>query len=330
MADVIDTTVSTTDAPSDSVLAAIMTPKKEAPVAKEEPVKEVVEAAVEEEVVEEESDKEEEPEEKKAEEPEDIDEYLVDLVVDGKPVEVKLKDLKADYSGRKYAEANIQKAVETRKAAETETQKLFEGNKAAQARLQQLDTILSSFANPKVDWAKLKETDPNAYLLKREEQREAENYQAQVRNEAQKIQAEQDELASKAKTKYLKDEADQLVVKLPELADPEKAEKVMGSLVKGAKEFYGYEAPEVQAVMDHRAFLVLSDAVKWRQHLAKKAEVLSKEPVAQKKITLRTQAAQPAMASEKKLELTNLRRAQDSGRPEDIAKLLIVKKAARK
>lgn len=343
-APVINTSTTSSDEPSAAVLDAILTPKKETPVEKvaEEAVKVDPKPAPDdgesgddvgdegEDAGEDGEDTQPDDEGKKPDTEEDIDEYLVDVVINGKPTEVKLKDLKANYSGNKYTEANIQKAVETRKAAEAEAHKLFEGNKQAQAKLQQIDTILNSFAQPNIDWQKLKETDPQAYIIKREEQREAVDYQAQVRNEAQRIQKEQEVLTSDAKSRYLKDEADQLAAKLPELADPQKAKVVMGSMVKGAKEFYGYEQPEVEAVMDHRALLVLNDAVKWRQHLAKKTEALSKVPDAPKKITLRTQAAQPAMASAKKLELANLKRARESGRPEDVAATLIMRKSARK
>jgi chromosome segregation ATPase len=352
--DAINTSEPSQFDPSQAVLDAIMTPKPESK-AKEAPQKAPAavktappeaetgeeatpEAETEETTVEavsddpdEEEAAEDEPEEE-TEGPEDIDDYLVEVLVDGKKQEIKLRDLKASYSGQVYTQQNIQKAVEARKHVEAQAQSLYDNNKTAIDKLTQLDTILKSFAEPVIDWNTLKATDPQTYILKREEAREAAEHRKSAQDEIQRLAAEQEKISSEARARFVKDQAELLAAKLPELADPKTAKALMGRIFTAAEKYYGYTREEVEAIEEHRPFPVLYDAIKWREYQERKASVTSQDKagkVAPKKVmTLRPAASKPVETSAKRLDAQILKRAQTTGRPDDVAAFLITRKKA--
>jgi len=258
---------------------------------------------------------------------ENFDEYVVEVLVDGKPVDVSLKDLKKSYSGNEFIEKNIQQAVEVRKEVESQAYALYDANKQTVEKLQRLDSILNTYTQPDIDWQKLKVSDPQAYVLKREEVREAQEKQTLVQQELDRVGQQQAWLEGKAKQKYLTEQAYALAEKVPDLRDPEKAQAVMGKLSQAAVA-YGYTPEEVAMVMDHRALLVLKDAAEMQEIRAARAKI--KEPglraPEQKKILMRPKAGQTATVQSKRLETELRNRAMKSGKPEDVAATLLVRK----
>jgi hypothetical protein len=271
------------------------------------------------------------PEEKpEVEEPPDednLDEYLVEVVVDGKTVDVPLKDLKKSYSGNEFIEKNIQQAVEVRKEVETQAYALYDANKQTVEKLQRLDSILNTYTQPDIDWQKLKTTDPQAYVLKREEVREAQEKQTLVQQELNKVNQQQAWLEGQAKQKYLTEQAYALAEKVPDLRDPEKAKVVMGRLEKAAG-VYGYTPEEMAMVMDHRALLVLKDAAEMQEIRAARAKIKEPglKPPEQKKVLMRPKAGTATTQSSRRLETELRNRAIKSGKPEDVAATLLVRK----
>lgn len=272
---------------------------------------------------------EEEKSEKDTSDEDDLDEYLVDVTVDGKVQEVKLKDLKQNFSGNKYIEANVQKAVEARKAAETQANMLFEINKQRKTNLENLDKILKLHAEPNINWEALKESDTNAYLLKREEVRDAQNKQALVQQEVKRIDAEQAEIQAEAMKKYLDGQAEILVTKLPDLRDPKKASKLMDGLEEGAAKYFGYTREEFKGIVDHRALIVLHEAVEARKAKEQKKEVRENinEDTSEKKVLIRPSGQKSSQqAANRKLDQEAIRRARQTGKPDDVAATLLVRK----
>lgn len=268
------------------------------------------------------------PEEEPSADQEDIDDYTVDVLVDGKKQEVTLKELKSKYSGSQYIEKQIQKSVEARKAVETHAENLFKANTVMMAKLNQIDSVLATIAEPQIDWERLKATDVNAYFLKRDEQREAQEKRAQLQQEARRVHAEQERLSSEAQQRYTRDEAEKLMLKMPDLADPKKGKALMGRMVTAAQH-YGYTPEEVDAVIDHRAMTVLHDAMLYRELVSRRKATTGEQPSA-RKVMVKPSAAKPGMQTQKKrLDAQVLKRARDSGKPEDVAQTLLVRKSAR-
>ena len=262
--------------------------------------------------------------------PDDLDEYTVDVLVDGKKVEIPLKDLKKAYSAKTYSEQHIQKTAEARKAAETEAQQLFTVNKETLDRLKVLDNVIAA-SIPKIDWETLKRERPGEYLLKREEFRENEEKQARVQAEIRRLDGENAHMSKVAQQKYIDDQASILITKIPALGDKTKANDVMNNLTEGAGKYYNYSKEEVDGIVDHRPLLILNDAISWRKHQEKLAAAAKEETkTVPKKIMLRpgSGSKDAPSTSQKKLDAANLARAQRSGKPDDVASLLIVRKKA--
>jgi hypothetical protein len=255
------------------------------------------------------------------------DDAEIEVKVDGKAHTVKFKELRDNYSGEKAIQARLQKASETQKAAEARAAELYQTQQAQLQRLTALDNVLKTVAAPQqVDWAALKAQDPLQYALKREEFRDWQDKQAQVQAEIARVNAEQAKLQADANSKYLDDQAAQLVAKLPAMADPSKAADLMGKLTKVAKE-YGYSEADVASVMDHRAYLVLNDALKYRELVAKKKATQSKveQPKATVKV-MKVGAARTAPSQAKQQQDAILNKARQTGSPEDVAMTLLMAK----
>ena len=303
---------------SNSSAGKVSTPPSEAQTTTDD-----VEEVAEEEVV----AKEEEVKEESAD-LENLDEYVVDVTVDGKVQEVALKDLKKAYSGNKYIESNIQKAVESRKAADEQARQLFDVNSQTLERLKILDSVIEN-NTPKVDWAKLKAEDPGEYLLKREEMRELQDKQIRVRAEVERLNAEQVDIQAHAQRQYLEGQAAELVKSLPALGDPKQAPVLMGSMTEAAVQYYGYTKDEVDAIVDKRAMLLLHDAMQYRKGLADKAtpKVDATADPETRKVLIRPVGSQGAQQSaQRKLDLSIINRARASGKPDDVAATLLVRR----
>ena len=255
------------------------------------------------------------------------DDTEVEVTVDGQVHKVTLKDLKSKYSFEKAIESRLQKASETKNHVEAQASQLFQANNAAMEKLKQIDSVLEGITKSNVDWEALKARDPLAYALKREEVRDAEDKRRVVRLEANNIANEQAQLQADALNRYLTDQAKELTTKWPEMGSPETARPIMESLTKTASQ-YGYTQQELESVTDHRALLVLKDAMKYRALQAKKAEAKAKVvPVVVKTMqrpptstTVRPLAAKP------KADIQAMNRARQTGKPEDVAMTLLQRK----
>jgi hypothetical protein len=251
------------------------------------------------------------------------DDTEVEVKVDEKPHKVTLKELKANYSGQKFIEKRIEQASEARKVAEQQANALFEKNNQVLAKLQQIDAVLGQVSSQNINWDELKARDPLQYALKREEWRDAQDKQNLVRQEAAKVAQQQEQLSSDAKNRFIASEAEALQEKMPEVRDPDKAKALMEKLTSTATT-YGYTKQELESVMDHRALLVLRDAARYRDLVAKRETLMKKvEPTVPVK-TLRTVASQPANVASQRKDKAILNRARETGRPEDVALTLLV------
>lgn len=257
----------------------------------------------------------------------DYDDYIVEVVVDGEAMEVSLKDLKSNFSANQYIEKNIQQAVERRKQADQLTQQLYQNYQAQSERLQRLDQLMQSLETQEsesIDWDRLKVEDPALYLVKREEERELRARRQAIQQEAQKAQQQQAQLQADAYQRLLQSEAQELARKLPEITDPKSGPKLKEKFVSVAAE-YGYTPQEVGTVVDHRALLVLRDAIKWREYQQSKREVLSKgKQEAIKEIKTRATSTTSTQQAGKKRLADKLRaKAMKTGHPDDVAMTLI-------
>jgi len=298
----------------------------EAPVDETE-VEETKEAEeVEEEVPEseEEGQAEEETEEEVEEEEFEVvaeEDLKYTIKVDGEELEVGIDELKngyqrqADYTRKSQALAEQRKGTEQiqseRMKLEQERQMYANGLQMLQ---EQQSAKLNDFEN--TDWTNLKEEDPYAYMLKKDEYRDA---QERVNNVAQQqvlIQQEQSDAQNKARASFVQQEYSKLVNALPEWNDRESTIK---KDVLNYATSVGFRPEEINQLADHRSVLIIKKAMefdKLTKKVAPKKKAVKKVPKVQK--SGRGNSNEDAATEATKKKRARLRK---SGKQDDAASL---------
>jgi hypothetical protein len=257
----------------------------------------------------------------------DPDDTEHEVVVDGAPTKAKLRDLKAAYSGNKAIEQRVQQASEYRKHSEVMAGELMKQLNLQATRLKQLDTILAQAETPNIDWATLRTTDPQRYLIEKDKQQELANKRAYVQQQEEATRQQQRELQLRKQAEFAAEQAEILVQKIPELKNPEKA-KVMGENWNKVGREYGFSDEEISGIIDHRHLLVLTDAMKYRALVAAKQSRQGKNgnvPRQQPKPLLRPGSQNfNSRMNNAKAEKAALAKAAQSGSLDDVAATLLV------
>lgn len=257
----------------------------------------------------------------------DPDEVEHEVTVDGAPTKAKLKDLKAAYSGNKAVEQRVQQAGEYRKQAEVMSVELMKQLNLQATKLKQLDSILAQAENPNIDWATLRATDPQRYLIEKDKQQELQNKRAYIQQQEEATRQQQQELRLRKQAEFAAEQAEILVNKIPELKNPEKAKKMGENWNKVGRE-YGFSDEEISGIIDHRQLLVLTDAMKYRALVAAKQSRQGKNgnaPRQQPKPLLRPGSKNfNTRMNNAKAEKAALARAAKSGTIDDVAATLLV------
>lgn len=257
--------------------------------------------------------------------PENLDDYTVEVVIDGKPAEVSLRELKQSYSGTQYIQRNIQQAVEYRKQQEQIAQQSYAALEQQVQHLQAIQEVWNKFSNPQIDLEQLRVRDPQAYALKRIELIDAQEKAQKIQQEISTKQAQQAEIEAHRKAQRIEEETKVLLQKLPALADPQKAPVVMGK-IRDVATSYGVTDEELSSLDGHVPFLILAELA-WRREQMENIEARLKRPTGDQprpKTLIRPGTAQPAQSSEKKLRAELINRARKSGKPDDVAATLLV------
>jgi len=243
----------------------------------------------------------------------------ITVKVDGNEVEVTLDELKQGYSGQKYVQKGMQEAALQRKEAEEVYSALVNERQQMAQLFQELQQGNIAQA-PMPPSKELFESDPIGYMQEKmqfDEQKGA--YDKQLA-QLQQVSQQNTQAEKVAKQTYLKQEMQTLQQKIPDFADSNKASKIKERLVQAGQEYYGYTPQEIGQVMDHKAIMVLHDAMKYREIMSGKAKAVAK-----------TKKAKPIMkAGAKKMSdsKTKVRKSQQaklrkSGSVEDAMGLIL-------
>jgi hypothetical protein len=145
---------------------------------------------------------------------------------------------------------------------------------------EQQSAKLNEFSN--VDWETLKTEDPYAYMLKKDEYRDAQEKATNVVQQQQLIQQEQAQEANKARAHFVQQEYARLVDALPEWNDKD------STIKKDIQEYatsVGFRPEEISQLADHRSVLVIKKAMefdKLTKKVAPKKKAVKKVPKVQK------------------------------------------------
>lgn len=200
--------------------------------------------------------------------------------VDGVEQEVTLDDLKQGFSGQAKIQKGMRDNAERSKQLEAALQQTAQQSQAVINLYNQLNQqgAVPKPVEPNYDDFK---DDPLGYWeadaqykndIKVWNQQQSQLQQAQqVQSHQQKLQQEQ----------YKQQQRALLAEKIPAVADPEARTELLGKFVEGAKH-YGFSPEEVGEVLDHRAFLLLQDAIAYREMQAGKQKAQAKVQRAKK------------------------------------------------
>lgn len=194
---------------------------------------------------------------------------LYAVKVDGEERQVTLEELQRGFSGQAY----IQKGMETNKAQE---RALVE---KAQTLQQQTDYVLQLYNQaqssgftppPQAPDPELAKTDFVAYVeAKAEYDAAADKFQAE-QQQLQFIQEQKQAQQADQLRQHMAQQEQQLLREMPELSDPENAQKFKKTLQK-AREEYGFSEDDMRQIVTHLPSVkALYDAARYRDLQANK------------------------------------------------------------
>ena len=183
-------------------------------------------------------------------------ETLYTVKVDGEDVQVSLEDLTKSYSGQKYIQAKMRETADQRKRAI--------------AAADMLDRYVKGLANggmmKEPVEPELKDFDKDPIRFRNAMARYKSDMQAYQRQQAEIQQVRQFRQQHEAETMRaaLQEQMDYIKASIPEMADKATARAHVEKLASVARE-YGFSDDEIQSAQDGRYYVLLNDAMRWRE-----------------------------------------------------------------
>lgn len=260
------------------------------------------------------------------------------VTVDGEHKIVKLSQLQQNYALSGATEKRLQQATELRNGYYQVGEQLYTNLLEQQKRLNGIDAVLKEVAEPVMDWDKLRITDPQRYLIEKEKSREAQDKRNQLSQEQQRIAQEQQQLIALRHQVEVQAETGKFLEAMPALRDPATAKAFHEATMDIGLKVYGLSPEEIGSVSKSSHMLVLADAVRYRLLLARKAAKSNGASKAGANVVLDGTSVKPLMRpgankqfSAKMAVARDAKavreRARQTGDVEDVAKMLIVKRA---
>ncbi|WP_353144775.1 hypothetical protein [Paracoccus sp. (in: a-proteobacteria)] len=244
-------------------------------------------------------------------------EYLT-VTVDGEEQQVTLDDLKRSFAGQGY----IQKRMQENAAKAKEVEAVYQSFIAERAQLAHLVQQVQSgnlLAEPKKPDPALRQRDPIAFTTAWDAYHESKAAYDQQQSQIAQYTQQQSETQQRALAAYQAEQMRELSARLPDLADPEKGAVLARQLTEAATE-YGFAPDEVGQVTDHRALLILHDAMKYRQLQGQREKAQAKAEQAR---PISKPKAQKTADSGKKQSEVARNRMRQTGNVDDVARFLI-------
>ena len=201
------------------------------------------------------------------------DTNLIPVKINGKEERWTLDQLKQSAAGQGYINQKMQENASLEKQLKEQSQALA----------QQQQEILAMYQNaqqgglqaPTPPTKELFDQDPIGYMEAKLQYDEAKATHDQRLTELHGMQQQQAKQQQEAQQAYLAEQAQVLTQHIPELADPEKGEKLKSSLIETGV-YYGWTPEEMSKVADARYVRALNDARKYRQLVANKQKSQAK------------------------------------------------------
>lgn len=240
-----------------------------------------------------EDDSEDAGDDDQAEQEQDDEEPLFTVKVDGEEIQVTAQQLKDNYQLNQATQKRLQEASESRKQAEAVR---AEAEQSRAQYLQGLQAIQAQLENQEPGqeyWDNLRETDPQKFLIEREQARERNEMRQAVIAEQQAVEAQ-----------YLQEQERKLVEIIPEWSDNAKRQTETSQLVETAKGL-GFSTHEIGMVKDARMVALLRKASLYDRMMERGAEVkkeVKKAPKMAKSSARKPQTDQKTLDRRKALQ----------------------------
>jgi hypothetical protein len=253
---------------------------------------------------------------------------LISVKADGKEEQVTLDELKQGYAGQKYVQRTMQENAQEKKRLEQREQQLEQQYRAQTQQLaQQQQQFLQlrqqaqqiGMQPPEAPSKELFDRDPIGYMEAKIQYDEAAAQYNQHVHQLQQLQQQQSMQEEQERQAFLQEQAQILQQYIPEIADPEKGDKIKSELVQTGVH-YGFTEQEIQDVSDARYVRALNDAMKWRRLQNKKLAAAKGEP---QKTVVKAGAKRRAGDGEAAARKKQQQKLRKSGRIEDALGLML-------
>lgn len=252
-------------------------------------------------------------------EPDHLEPEKYTVKVDGEEVSVTLEDLKRSFSGQGKIQKGMQEAAEARKQAEAMREQV---NAMAQQLTQMYQRAQQKgIPTPPTEPSReLFNSDPLGYMeAKMDYDAKMKEYQTSMQEMAQVQQYQQQQMTMQQQQR-LAEEMRVLQEKIPEFGDAEKAAKLRDNLVRTGIENYGFTQEELSTITDHRALMVLRDAMRYRQSQSKRSQVEQKTKDARP--VIKPQAKKKPQSAQRKQKQQQVSKFKKTGRIDDALSLM--------
>ena len=242
---------------------------------------------------------------------------LITVKSDGKEKQVTLDELKQGYAGQDYIQRRMQEVAQLEKQNKTQAQQLLQQHQQFLQLRQQAQQI--GMQPPEAPSKELFDRDPIGYMEAKIQYDEAAVKYNQHVQQLQQLQQQQSMQAEQQRQSFLQEQAQILQQHIPEIADPEKGDKIKADLVQTGVH-YGFTEQEIQNVADARYVRALNDAMKWRRLQNKKLAAAKGEP---QKTVVKAGAKRRAGDGEAAARKKQQQKLRKSGRIEDALGLML-------
>ena len=201
------------------------------------------------------------------------DTNLIPVKINGKEERWTLDQLKQSAAGQGYINQKMQENAALEKQYKEQAQALAQQQQQVLAMYQQAQQ--GGLQAPTPPSKELFDQDPIGYMEAKLTYDEAKAAHDQQLMQLQGMHQQQAQQQQAAKQAYLAEQAEVLKQYIPEIADPEKGEKLKAGIMD-AGIHYGFTPEEMAGVSDARYVRALNDARKYRQLVANKQKSQSK------------------------------------------------------
>jgi len=202
------------------------------------------------------------------------DTALHSVKVDGKEEQRTLDQLKQGYAGQSTIGRGLQENAQVRKQLEQREASIQQQQQQIVQLYQQAQQ--GGLQAPTPPTRELFESDPIGYMEEKLKFDEAKAQYDQNMYQYQAVQQQQTQSQRAAEQAHLQEQAEELQRYIPEFADPEKRTAFIQNTSNKAKQHYGLTDDQIGTVKTAVETRILSDAIKYRELVAKRKSVQSK------------------------------------------------------